>query len=391
MSLYWWALPLVITVILFSNVSSVTMTCAKCGRYIDDGRYVQVGDQYYHPDHFVCARCDKPIGASQYYSRDGINYDRACYEEQFALKCAWCGKIIEGDYTIRDGNNYHQACFTANLAPKCGWCGEPILDSFVTYEGNSYHNKCYSEHVGLRCGLCGGTIEGQYITTFRGGAWHSWHKGKVPECDFCGALIDTSKSGTYVCYSDNRYLCSQCGATAVTDIDSARQIAANVASVLSGMSMLISTENLEFVLAGQSEMDAQGGHTGRDRRGFTDYRQYSRMFGLFKEQRLTVYILSGMPTIECIEVLAHELMHAWLFTQGRTQTAPQLCEGSCNYASLLVLKRYPGVESDYIKERMLKDTDSVYGEGLRRVKNWVEDKGTAAWLNYITTNDKNPW
>jgi len=53
-----------------------------------------------------------------------------------------------------------------------------------------------------------------------------------------------------------------------------------------------------------------------------------------------------------------------------------------------VLKHFPGAEADYIKKRMLDDTDAVYGEGLRHVKAFVNSRGTAAWLDYITNNDK---
>ena len=357
--LFSWALPLIIVLIFCSTASASSVICTKCGRTIDNGRYIQAGDLYYHPEHFVCAWCGKPIGANQYHVREGNVCDRECYEKQFA--------------------------------PKCAWCSEPILDVFTTSQGKSYHDKCYTENIALRCRLCDEIIDGKYITTFRGGAWHSRHKGTVPECDFCGALIDTHRSDRYVRYTDNRYLCHPCGLTAVTSLDSVRSLAENVASILSGMSMLTTTRNLNFILVGKNEMDTQGEHMGQNRRGYTDYRQYSQLFGLFKERQLKVYILYGMPKVECIEVLSHELMHAWLFLQGRTKTAPQLCEGSCNFASLLVLRRFPGAESDYIRDRMLKDTDPVYGEGLRKVKKWVDEKGTAAWLDYITKHDKNPW
>jgi hypothetical protein len=385
--------PLLFALLLMScgEALAVAISCVKCGRYIREGEYVQADNKYYHKEHFVCARCGKPIGSGQYFSRDGQIYDRACFDDQFSLKCAWCGKSIEGEYRIRDGKNYHKSCYTANVAFKCDWCSEALLDSSIISEGKSYHTTCYTEHVALRCGLCGGVVSGEYLTTFRGGAWHSWHKESAPSCDFCAAFVDTGKPGAFVRYPDDRYLCEQCRKTAITDIDEVEALADSLAYILSGVDMRVTVDDLVFRLVDQTEMAQLGDRENRGQRGFTEFRQYSQMFGLFKEQHLTVSILNGMPRMECIKVLAHEMTHAWLFAAGRTKTEPLLCEGSCNYVALLALTQYPGAESEFLIEKMLMDTDPVYGEGLRRVKAWVEKVGIDTWVRYLQKNDKMPW
>lgn len=377
--------------ILWGEASAESISCSKCGRYIRDGKFVQAGDQYFHPEHFSCARCGKPIGSGQYFTRNGQIYDGVCFDTQFSLKCAWCGKTLEGEYRIRDDKNYHKSCYASNVAPKCGWCSEPILDSSITSKGISYHNKCYLDHIALRCGLCGEIIQGQYMTTFRGGAWHASHDKTVPACNFCLAPIDTSRPETFVCYNDKRCLCRPCRQTAVANIDEAKVLADSVAAILQGIGISVKTKQLDLRLVDSDRMAEVGGEKYRNQRGYTDFKQYSQMFGLFKDRFLKVYILDGMPRLECIGVLAHELTHAWLFSHGRTKTAPQLCEGSCNYASWLVLSQYPGDETDYIINNMMTDPDTVYGEGLRQVKAWVEKVGADAWVSYLQKRDKNPW
>lgn len=370
---------------------AMAISCAKCGRYIREGEYMQADNKYYHKEHFVCALCGKPIGSGQYFTRNEKIYDRACFENQFSLKCGWCGKTIEGEYRIRDDKNYHKSCYSANVALKCGWCSEAIMDSSTISEGKSYHTTCYAEHVALRCGLCGGVVSGEYLTTFRGGAWHSWHKETAPSCDFCAAFIDTDKPAGHVKYPDGRYLCAPCRSTAISDIDEVEILADSIALALSGLNMQIATDELVFQLVDKTQMDRLGDHHNRDHRGFTEFRQYSRMFGLFKEQHLTVSMLNGLPRMECVKVLAHELTHAWLFANGRTKTKPLLCEGSCNYVAYLVLRQYPGPEAEFVTRNMLADPDPVYGEGLRRVKAWVEKVGIDAWVQYLQKSDKVPW
>ncbi len=390
-SLRYWLIAAIILVTTALCSAGDMVSCAKCGRYIREGQYIQVGNQYFHPEHFVCANCGKPIGTGEYFTKDGRFYDKACYVDLFSLKCAWCGRTIEGPYTIHDSRNYHKECFIANVAPKCAWCGEVITDSTITSAGKIYHNKCYFEHVALRCLLCDGTIEGEYMTSFRGGAWHKWHQGKVPECDMCGGFIDTSKPGTFRKFADNRYLCALCGESAITDVDEIKLLADTIAPILAGLGMVVNTEDLVFKLADKSDMLELGDRDKRDQRGYTDFRQYSSLFGLLKEQHLTVTLLDGMPRMECIKVLAHELTHVWLFSNGRSKTAPQLCEGSCNYVSLLVLRQYPGDESKFLIGKLDQDTDPVYGDGYRSVKAWVESVGVSKWVEYLKTQDKNPW
>jgi hypothetical protein len=60
-----------------------------------------------------------------------------------------------------------------------------------------------------------------------------------------------------------------------------------------------------------------------------------------KTRDIKVYILHGMPRIDAIATLAHELTHVWQSVHGRLENDPAFAEGSCNYASYLVLGQYP--------------------------------------------------
>jgi ribosomal protein L24E len=236
--------------------------CAKCGKAITEGNYIQADGKYYHPEHFVCAKCGRAIGDQPYYPRDGKIYDKACYTDLFVDKCASCGKPIEGEYVIKDNLKYDKECFASGVAEKCAWCGQPIVDSSITYEGKIYHKTCYLQHVALYCTLCGGLIEGKYLTTFRGGAWHEYHKGQAPECDFCTAFIDKGKPGTYLRLDDGRYLCGTCMMTAITSNEMLTPLAQEVGGSLEAIRIRVDLHELVFHLVGKDVMSQLGDHAG---------------------------------------------------------------------------------------------------------------------------------
>ena len=40
---------------------------------------------------------------------------------------------------------------------------------------------------------------------------------------------------------------------------------------------------------------------------------------------------------------------------------------------------------------MLENPDSVYGEGFRKIKAYVEANGEPKWLEYVKKNETAPW
>jgi hypothetical protein len=97
-----------------------------------------------------------------------------------------------------------------------------------------------------------------------------------------------------------------------------------------------------------------------------------------------MYLLYGMPRMEIISTVAHELAHIWQFNQGQFKSARAWAEGSCNYAAYLVLARYPGRESSFFRVSLTRDGDDVYGDGFRRVKTLAEAEGARSWLHHLS-------
>jgi len=296
--------------------------------------------------------------------------------------CAVCGEPIHEAYFETGGSFYHSRCFT------CAHCGKPIQGPFTVFRKQNYHTPCFEEHVALRCAVCGGIIQGQYLLDFWGNAYHTRHKDDVLQCDFCqrfivGPLLDDMKR-----LPDGRALCSKCAPNSVTSIRDARSIVSDVAETLGSYGIDVDPRKIELRLVGSEELARIAESRSHETKGFTDYLVKKGPFGKTRAETVEVYLLYGMPRLQMASTAAHELMHVWQFRNGRIDQDPALSEGSCNFASCLVLRRTGGREAEFVIDGMLKDPDPVYGEGFRRVKAYAEEKGIAPWLRLL--KEKNP-
>lgn len=51
-------------------------------------------DKTWHPDHFCCGSCNKPIDEPSFHTNDGKPYCTPCYSKIFAKVCNACEKPI---------------------------------------------------------------------------------------------------------------------------------------------------------------------------------------------------------------------------------------------------------------------------------------------------------
>ena len=71
-------IALVSLLALVSISDASTLTCSACSQVIKS-EYVRADGEYFHPEHFVCAYCAKPIdGDYSIYER--MRYHKSCYK-----------------------------------------------------------------------------------------------------------------------------------------------------------------------------------------------------------------------------------------------------------------------------------------------------------------------
>ena len=295
--------------------------------------------------------------------------------------CQACGEAIAGGYFETGSYFYHPEHFT------CAHCKQPIKERYTVYKGHNYHTACFQQHVALRCAVCDGIIQGQYILDHWGNGYHLRHQGEVTQCTFCQRFIVGSLADGMVRFDDGRFLCGICSATMVVRHGEARVLMEQVAKMLRPYGLKVDTERIELHLIDRREMrelsPVRSGHTT----GFTDIQSTRNLFGWVRVRRIQIYVVGGVPRTDMMATLAHELTHVWQFYNAHPKMDRAVSEGSCNYASYLVLRKLGDSEADYLIESMLKNQDPVYGRGFRRVKIYSELHGLAAWLRLQRKRD----
>lgn len=98
--------------------------CKGCGQPLLGGYIVALGATW-HPEHFVCTGCGRPIGHAHFQLHQDHPYHAECYAQMVAPRCAYCNKPLLGRYR-KDmwGTLYceeHEAQY-----PPCAFCGRLI-------------------------------------------------------------------------------------------------------------------------------------------------------------------------------------------------------------------------------------------------------------------------
>jgi hypothetical protein len=278
-----------------------------------------------------------------------------------------------------------------DLTLVCDYCGKQITGDYIITDSGTYHEHCYEDHVAVRCAVCGQIIDGEYYTDYWGNSVHAHHKGVIPQCEYCGRFISDYTTGGGYEYRDGRIVCRLCDKTAIIDSSDARNMMREVSVILNSRGIEITEDDLPLHLVDKNEMAELRADEEGHPHGFTYARVTTTIGGIVVARRFEIYMLYGLPRMHFIATMAHELMHVWLHRNAPEDIDSILCEGSCNYAAFLVLEEFSGPERDFVMAVMRDDPDPVYGEGFRRVAEYVRRNGINSWLAYLQRNSNPPW
>jgi hypothetical protein len=221
------------------------------------------------------------------------------------IMCHQCGYIIDGAYVRAEGHYYHPEHFA------CGHCGRTIDGDYIVYEDKNYHGSCYRMNVALRCSLCDQIINGTYIQDYWGNNYCKFHEGQNKQCEYCHRFISEELTGGAVTYNDGRHVCRICQNSAVTDEDDIQEYMEKVADVMSDYGIDVDLDKLDLHMVDIKEMQKRTGQKYHTLQGYADYREHSGLFGLIKDEDVSIYVLWGMPEADVVATLAHELTHIW--------------------------------------------------------------------------------
>ncbi|XP_015422969.1 PREDICTED: LIM and senescent cell antigen-like-containing domain protein 2 [Myotis davidii] len=96
------------------------------------------------PQHFVCAKCEKPFRGHRHYERKGLAYCETHYSQLFGDVCYSCSHVIEGDVLSALNKAWCASCFS------CSACHSKLTlkNKFVEFDMKPVCKRCY-EHFPL--------------------------------------------------------------------------------------------------------------------------------------------------------------------------------------------------------------------------------------------------
>lgn len=336
-------------VIFINSVNAQKKICYSCDKTIDND-YLLVENKYYHPSHFVCTFCKKQL-FDEFVSEDDGFYHDDCYSMAKGLICDYCNKLIKNEYLILNNNKYHKTCYSEVL-PKCSLCDKPLVSNYmVDFYGNKYHPQ---------------------------------HNNELSRCVACNRLISEKLTNGGNTYSDGRHICNICYSDAIHDDGRISGLFEKVRTKLAEIGLQLPFSNIKIKGVSVVELrKVSGGYFSKGVKGFCETISES-INGSKTKQIHHIYVLNGLPAASIEAIIAHELMHVWIYRNTKRNHSKAITEGSCNYISFLYLSAQK--QSLFIKQ-LIKEIESDpspdYGDGFRTIKSRFINKNISEMINFL--------
>nr|XP_014346817.1 PREDICTED: transforming growth factor beta-1-induced transcript 1 protein [Latimeria chalumnae] len=177
--------------------------CAACQKPIA-GQVVSALDQTWHPEHFVCAHCQREMGGSNFFEKDGLPYCERDYFQLFSPRCGLCNEPIldvshpGGKWALGTQRNMVMPLF--ETVCQCEQFGlidfvnvlphrENFSLGFHEKDGKQYCRQDFYEMFATRCKGCTSAILENYISALNA-LWH-------PECFVCRECYTPFVNGSF--------------------------------------------------------------------------------------------------------------------------------------------------------------------------------------------------
>ena len=372
---------LIFSLVIFCRpIVTAAEKCTACKKNLA-GKVMRVGTQKLHPQCFRCSSCRAIIGVEYSQSRNRF-FHTYCFRKVNGLVCGHCGKVLGKTWIAYDGKKFHDICYKQHVQPRCEICRLPIEKLFALEKGLKYHVGCFRRFKLPKCTVCSLSLEGTHLVDPWGNAFHAQHQGQTPTCFSCARALSPTSSKGGRRLEDGRYICGYCGATSIYTPEQVRVVRDSALKTLASVGIdgfpkevgirLVDRYGLNRLTKGMNL------HTRGEMRGLTQSQET-----IEKNRRVatkhTIHLLKHLPSLEMEGILAHELMHVWLF-ENRVKLSLKESEGFCNLGNHLVFSRNQTPMATYLLTCLKEDQDVIYGEGYREMLKQLDALGWAKLL-----------
>ena len=231
-----------------------------------------------------------------------------------------------------------------------------------------------------KCAICGKEIDGRYWMDEWGNCACFEHE--VKSCFACHRII-----GKYSTFSaktrqigfkvdEKRQVCGLCQETCVNSRSALDQSTEFVLKLLGRAGFKIMRDGIKSITVITKE-EMQKMAPGAEGLCVSSVHPLNP-----KLTTSEIFVLNGMPKIKLESVLAHEMLHFWVFYNG--VDGGEQTEGFCNIGEALVLNWYAARAGSHLADHLKVDAntnpDYYYGYKFLEQKKKLQSLG---WENYI--------
>ncbi len=212
------------------------------------------------------------------------------------------------------------------------------------------------------CVICLQPLNNTYLLDAWGNKFHTHHENQGIFCNSCSRIISEGVTkGGYI-YKDGRYICSLCQASSINNEADVHLSYINVIKQLNIIGIDKIRSDIPIKLISFNELNQESNNLGHAKlKAITKTIQNNQNY-TFK-----ILILYGLPKLEFEAVLAHELLHTWLY-DNQINLSPLAEEGFCNLGRYIIYNNDQTQFASIHLESMEKDTDPGYGIEYRKFK-----------------------
>ena len=292
------------------------------------------------------------------------------------MNCDWCGKKIPSNSSFlrsEDKNFCNEKCFNAyveSLLPVCDVCGKRFKSGF-TSEGKNYCSKACLETTFHECFHCHRREPKGVL--LRDNLFLCEYCKELPSCASCQLPLDKFAKEI----GDGRSICRDCARDAIFSQSEMDSVMDSLRQLLAEKFRMSTKHPIQYKLCTQPELKAESTGDGEHELGLFVFNRHTLSFfnrTLRNKEEFRILILSGLAPDFFRGVGAHELAHDWMQENLPHIDDPQIREGFAEFVSWAFAK---SEKLDRIPWRMEQNTDPVYGEGFRKVRDMMGDARTA--------------
>lgn len=267
---------------------------------------------------------------------------------------------------------------------RCGVCRTEVHADRMQAGDRIFHPSCFT------CLVCERPfMNKQSIRSDEwGGMVHTEHFREAVSCSSCGRLISPKKAKPEQKLPDGRASCLSCLREAVTDLGTLDAVARRVRKGMSELGLPEPTGPLTLRLVNQDALnrELQRSHGRGSLRGLTTTTFRTVTGGPAAGTTYTheVWVLAGLPVVECVSVLAHEFGHVWM-NEGQIEASPPAVEGFCNLLSMHLLEKETSKLAEVLRKNLEQSDDYVYGRGFREMGKRLQMLGWPGLIRDLAT------